>query len=258
MFQGVLVVVGGNHIHHIVAGECRGSVKANQVHQNQSWCNVESHSPYYEVIVVSGKAPDGDLVGRHLLLLDMRHDSRHINARVSVHRCKICYSPYEGERRPNFLPWAMSSYVLNKYSDMSPSFNLTADDVNMKIDSYRATPGSIVSHRTVRGFPGTVSVQYTTCWDALENVSWETEQDLEHYGNMIERYWAGEPKQVDGRKAKYCAYRVQMAKRSQARSVGEVYVSPGHILSCDSRCDPDMYSTDILGSNNFVKTTNDG
>ena len=65
--------------------------------------------PCYVLIVGPGKAPDGDLVGRNLLLLDMRHeDSRHINARVSVHRCKICDSPHEGERRSNYLPWAMS------------------------------------------------------------------------------------------------------------------------------------------------------
>ena len=65
--------------------------------------------PYYVLIVGPGKAPDGDLVGRNLLLLDMIHeDSRHINARVSVHRCKICDRPHEGERRSNFLPWAMS------------------------------------------------------------------------------------------------------------------------------------------------------
>ena len=47
--------------------------------------------PYYVLVVAPGKAPDGDLVGQNLLLLDMRHeDSRHINARVSVHRYKIC------------------------------------------------------------------------------------------------------------------------------------------------------------------------
>ena len=62
MFQGILVVVDGNHIHHIVAGECGESVRANQVHRNQLWCNVERHSPFYVVIVVSGKAPDSDLV----------------------------------------------------------------------------------------------------------------------------------------------------------------------------------------------------
>ena len=114
--------------------------------------------PYYVLVVGPGKAPDGDLVVRNLLLLDMRHeDSRHITARVSVHRCKLCDSPHEGERRSNFLPWAMSGYVLNTYSDMSPPLHLTADNVNMEMDSYHATPGSLVSHRFLQGFCGTVS-----------------------------------------------------------------------------------------------------
>ena len=66
----------------------------------------------------------------------------------------------------------MSSYVLNKYSDLSPPFHLTADDdVNMEMDSYRVTPISIVSHRIPRGFSGTVSVQYLTSWNELENTS---------------------------------------------------------------------------------------
>ena len=40
----------------------------------------------------------------------------------------------------------MSSYVLNKYSDLSPFFHLTADGVNMKMDSCRIIPRSIVCH----------------------------------------------------------------------------------------------------------------
>ena len=71
---------------------------------------------------------------------------------------------------------------------------------------------------------------------------------MEKNSNVVERYRVGEPKQVGGENAKYRAYRVQMAKRTQARSVGKVYVSPGHKLSCDSRCGPDMYSLDIIGS----------
>ena len=102
-----------------------------------------------------GKAPDGDLVGRNLLLLDTSHeDSRRINARVSAHRCKRCYNPHEGERRPQFLPWAASLYVLNKCSDLPPPFHLTADDVNMEIDFYRVTLRSTVSHRIVLGGSG--------------------------------------------------------------------------------------------------------
>ena len=47
--------------------------------------------PYKVLLVGPGKAPDDDLVGRNLLLLDTSHkDSRRINARVSVHRCKRC------------------------------------------------------------------------------------------------------------------------------------------------------------------------
>ena len=215
--------------------------------------------PYKVLLVGPGKAPDGDLVGRNLLLLDTSHeDSRRINARVSVHRCKRCYNPHEGERRRQFLPWAMSSYVLNKYSDLSPPFQLTVDDVNMETDSYRVTPRSIVSHRILREFSGTVSVQYLTSWNELEKTYWETEQDLQQYGNVVERYWAGEPKQVGGENAKYRAYRVQMAKQSQARSAGKVYVPPGHKLSCDPRCSLDMCSPDSIGSHVFLKTAGNG
>ena len=33
---------------------------------------------------------------------------------------------------------------------------------------------------------------------------------------------------------------------------------PGHKLSCDLKCGPDMYSPDIIGSNIFFKTIGDG
>ena len=33
--------MSGNHIDYIVAGECGGSVKADQVCRDQLWCNVE-------------------------------------------------------------------------------------------------------------------------------------------------------------------------------------------------------------------------
>ena len=49
-----------------------------------------------------------------------------------------------------------------------------------------------------------------------------------------------------------------MAKRSQVRSAGKVYVLLRHKLSCDSRCDPDMYSPDIIDSYIFFKTAGDG
>ena len=61
--------------------------------------------PYKGLLVGPGKAPNGDLVGRNLLLQDTSHeDSRRINARVSVHRCKRCYNPHDGSEDRNFCP----------------------------------------------------------------------------------------------------------------------------------------------------------
>ena len=97
----------------------------------------------------------------------------------------------------------MSSYVLNKYSGLSPPFHLTVDDVKMGTDSYRVTPRSIDNYRILRGFYGTVSMQYLISWNQLGKTSWKTEQDLEQYGNVVERYWAGEPKQVGGENANF-------------------------------------------------------
>ena len=106
---------------------------------------------------------------------------------------------------------------------MSPPFHLTVDDVNMKMDSYPATSGGI--HRWSQVSP-------RIFWDGERVVyhllgrngstSWETEQDLEQYSNVVERYWVSEPKQVGRENAKYRAYRVQMAKQLQTRSAGEV------------------------------------
>ena len=45
-----------------------------------------------------------------------------------------------------------------------------------------------------------------------------------------------------------------MAKQSQARSAGKVYVPPGHKLSCDPKYSPDMCSPDSIGSYIFLKT----
>ena len=101
-------------------------------------------------------------------------------------------------------------------------------------------------------------MQYLTSWNELEKTSWEAKKDLKQYGNVVERYRVGEPKQVGGENAKYRAYRVQMAKRTQARSVGKVYVPPGNKISCDSRSGHDIYSPDIIDSYIFFKTAGDG
>lgn len=161
-------------------------------------------------------------------LLEIRTDEpgRGINARVSVHRCKKCYNPHEGATAPRFLPWSMSNYVLNKYSEISPPFHLTTDDVTAELETHRVTPRTLTKHRLTRGLGGKIAVQYSTYWDGLERPTWEHEEELKHYGNCVVRYWAGGPVQVKGENAKFRRYRVEIARRAMARAKGERLYRP--------------------------------
>ena len=73
-----------------------------------------STGPYNILILGPGTTSSNEKVGPNLLLIEVRKDEpgREINARVSIYRCKKCFNPHEGAEGPKFLPWAMSSYVL--------------------------------------------------------------------------------------------------------------------------------------------------
>ena len=61
--------------------------------------------PYKVLLVGPGKAPDSDLVGRNLLLLDTsQNDSKRINARVSVRKCKRATTRTGESEDRNFCP----------------------------------------------------------------------------------------------------------------------------------------------------------
>lgn len=87
--------------------------------------------PYKILFVSPGTASRGEKVGPNLLLMEVRKDEpgREIAARVSMYRCKKCYHLHKGTEGPQFLPWAMSSDIFNKYTEPSPPFHLTAEDV---------------------------------------------------------------------------------------------------------------------------------
>ena len=204
---------------------------------------------------------DGLGVGQKLLLLDIKADEpghRGINARVSVHRCKKCFNPHGGETAPRFLPWAMGNYVLNKYSEISPPFHLTTDDVTAELNTHRVTPRKLSKHRPTRGLGGKIAVQYYTYWDELKRPTWEHEEDLTQYGNLVMRCWAREPVQVRGDNTKYRRYRVQVAKRAIAREKGEKQVPTGYMVCCDVRARPSLYSPGIVDSHMHFKTTHAG
>ena len=119
-----------------------------------------------------GKALDGDLVGRNLLLLDMSH-SRHINAPRFSTRMQEMLQPARGWAKTTISALGDEFIRPEQVLGPVPTFplDLIADDVNMEMDSYRITPRSIVNHRVLQGFSGAVSVQYLTSWNELEKTS---------------------------------------------------------------------------------------
>ena len=128
----------------------------------------------------------------------------------------------------------------------------------MELDNYRIKPTLIMKHRISKGLGGKNAVQYFTNWDEVSVKTWEHETDLEQYGNLVSRYWAGDPIQVGGENAKYRRYRVQLAKRTLASAKGERHVATGYKVRCDTRGRPRIYDREIIGSYIYFKTTRAG
>lgn len=159
---------------------------------------------------------------------------------------------------PKYLPWDLSKYVLNKYSEIAPPFNLTADDIEEELDRQRLEPFKISRHRICRGLGGKTAVQYYTHWTGLEKCTWEHEVELEQYGDVVLKYWSDQPEQVAGGNAVYRRYRVQLAKRRVAHKRGERHVAKGYKLCCDVRGRPNITTIDMIGSYIYFKTIRAG
>lgn len=91
---------------------------------------------------------------------------------------------------------------------------------------YRIRPTFVTKLILSRGSGGKNAVQYYTInsWDEVSVKTWEHQTDLEPYGSLESRYWAGDPIQLGGDNAKYRRYRVQLAKRTLACAKGERHV----------------------------------
>ena len=109
--------------------------------------------------------------------------------RLSVVRCKPCTNPHDCSDLPRFLPAGLTPYVLNNYTNKSPLYHVTEDDVTVPIE--RLEVEKITSHRSVRGRDGVIAVLYGTHRKGLLQPSWEQEMDLQHSRQHILHYWIG-------------------------------------------------------------------
>lgn len=72
------------------------------------------------------------------------------------------------------------------------------------------------------------------------------------------RYWTGDIDLVGGENAKYRRYRVQFAKRAEARLEGKRHVPVGFKVCDETMERPRIYSKEIIGSYIFYKTGKHG
>ena len=106
----------------------------------------------YKILVVGpGLGPDGRPVADKTLYLDLLTDmpGKDQKKRVSVDRCKICHNPSDDSDIPKYLPAGLSKYVLHSFTDKSPPFHPTTEDVvksGIPVDIQKIT-----GHQLVRG-----------------------------------------------------------------------------------------------------------
>ena len=89
--------------------------------------------PYKILVVGPGLGPDGRPVADKTLYyyLDLPTDmpGKDKNKRVSVDRCKMCHNPSDDSDIPKYLPAGLSKYMLHSFTDKSPPFHPTSEDV---------------------------------------------------------------------------------------------------------------------------------
>ena len=165
--------------------------------------------PYKIVVVVPGLKPDGRPVADKTLYLDLPTDMprKGQKERVSVDRCKMCHNPSDDSDIPKYFPAGLSKYVLHFFTDKSPPFHPTTEDVVKS--GIPADIKKITGHQLVRRWGGKLAVMYETHWEGLSSITWEREIDLKNFSrhNVMLEYWMSSPRQVKGVNSKYRAIR---------------------------------------------------
>ena len=120
----------------------------------------------YKILAVgpcsTAETPDGSPLGSNLLYLDLPSDLPGSDARgrVAIERPKPCANPHDSGDMPKYLPAGLTQYVLNNFSNKSPPYHATQDDVSTLLQ--RLGVEQITGHQSVRGRDGVIAVLYKT------------------------------------------------------------------------------------------------
>ena len=187
--------------------------------------------PYKILVVGPGLGPDGRPVAdKTLLYLDLPTDmpGKDQKKRVSVDRCKMCHNLSDDSDIPKYLPAGLSKYVLHSFTDKSPPFHPTTEDIVKS--GIPVGIEKITGHQLVRGRGGKLAVMYETHWEDLSSITWEREIDLKNFSRHILEYWMSTPRQVKGANSKYRAMRRAQAHRAYWRHQNKYYLEQRYHL----------------------------
>ena len=112
-----------------------------------------------------GLGPDGRPVADKTLYLDLPTDmpGKDQKKRLSVDRCKICHNPSDDSDIPKYLPAGLSKYALHSFTNKSPPFHPTTEDVvkyGIPEDIEKIT-----GHQLFRGRGGKLAVMGRSLFD---------------------------------------------------------------------------------------------
>ena len=125
-------------------------------------------------------------------------------------------------------PAGLSKYVLHSFTDKSPPFDPTTEDVVkscIPVDTEKITGCQLV-----RGRGGKLAVMYETHWEGLSSITWEREIDLKNFSRHILEYWMSTPRQMKGVNSKYRAMRRAQSHRAYWRHQNKYYLEQGYHL----------------------------
>ena len=199
--------------------------------------------PYNALAVApcsAAETPDRSPLGSNLLYFDLPSDlpGSESRRRVDIQRCKPCANLHDGGDMAKYLQAGLSQYLLNIFSNGSPPYHVTQDDVSTPLQ--RRDVERLTGHQSVRGRGVVIAVLYTTRWAELFESSWELEMDLHRCPSHIMRYWAGTPEQHRQTNRLYHRMQLEAKQRELSRNNRERFLAPG------CACVPSAYWLSLL------------
>ena len=102
-------------------------------------------------------------------------------------------------------------------------------------------------------------IQFHTLWKGFRQSTWENEQNLHQYGDIIRQYWQTDRVEQCGADNKqHTTFERQALARAAARARGSIFVPPGYALKATWEDGPQLRSQQMEGAYFYMRTEKEG